>query len=191
MTKIILYFLAIFELTKTQAKSPKNYFGPVDGITSGDCFSQLECYKTLTPAEYLRQNGFVLLEKKYYYFSSDDKSYADAQKYCQGQGAQLALPLNAEENKYLVNFIKANYPNTKAWFLGANDIVKEGQWVSSANNLPLTYTAWPTNRPDNYKGTQHCLVYWQPNAFLWDDIECYVSLRYICEVNPVHFKLCF
>ncbi|GAB6022599.1 Fc fragment of IgE, low affinity II, receptor for (CD23) [Chamberlinius hualienensis] len=157
----------------------------------GNCYSKCNCVKQLTPVEYLRQNGFILLGNNYYYFSVDNKVYGDALRDCHLKGTELALPVNEAENNLLIKFIRDNYPDTtSAWYLGANDIETEGKWVSSADNKPLTYTAWPPQRPDNVKGIQHCLIYWKPSNYLWDDIECTAVGRYICQATPATVTIC-
>ena len=109
---------------------------------------------------------------------------------CEGLGAQLVKIESAEEN----DFIKSTYLNISGvtFWIGLSDQVQEGQWIWSDNSSLGDYVDWLQD-PNNLGGIQHCVhivkgpfsigeYYFRDYHFGWNDLECNITLGYICEV---------
>ena len=79
---------------------------------------------------------------------------------------------------------------TQNIWLGANDLVSEGNFVWDHDNQALTYTDWLNNQPNNGFPTapeQNCVAYIHvaSNAIArqWHDWQCDHSFRFMCESN--------
>ncbi|GAB6029533.1 chromatin-modulating protein mrc1 [Chamberlinius hualienensis] len=135
-------------------------------------------------ADQLLGDSFVKLGNKYYYFSPDAKSWHNALLACQSKGAQLAHPLNAEENNNLKSYLRSHFLKTSWWWLDGNDAAQEGKWMWSYNNSPITFTDWYKTEPDNNVEASNCLIYWEVDGWKWGDADCPAARRYICQTQP-------
>ena len=48
---------------------------------------------------------------------------------------------------------------------------------------PLSYTNWAPNQPDNHHHIEHCLELSKEYKYEWNDYDCAVRKRFICEIN--------
>lgn len=114
---------------------------------------------------------------------------------CRGFGAQLVKIESAEENDFLrrtfLKALKATY------WIGLSDQVEEGKWIWTDGSSLGKYTNWGNTNPNNQGGKQHCGHIVKGTNFKlhgytfknynggWNDLECDVQLKYICEqVSP-------
>ena len=111
-----------------------------------------------------------------FFYSSDTKSWNDAEESCQEEGGHLAsVNTNAIEG-YVVDELKRRGIDF-AWF-GGNDIKEEGVWKWT-DHTPWEFTFWGQGQPDNYHGQQHCLI-WGWNGGKWDDESCSQKKPFVC-----------
>lgn len=116
-----------------------------------------------------------------YIFCNGQKSWGDAQAYCQSFNLNLATLDDAAEQDWVYH--RANLVSTKKWWIGLNDRASEGSfgWTSGA---ALGYTNWHASEPNNAGSNEDC---GQLNRFYpetgWNDEPCAMHLRYICESN--------
>ena len=67
-----------------------------------------------------------------------------------------------------------------AW-LGANDIQSEGNFVWESSGVPMTYSNWGINEPNNAGGDEGCIHFYGNG--LWNDNNCQkLLLPTMCEV---------
>ncbi|XP_019550780.3 lectin subunit alpha-like [Aedes albopictus] len=70
-------------------------------------------------------------------------------------------------------------------WIGANDMALEGKFIWHATGLPLGYTNWKKNEPNNLHTKEHCVHMWYlPSSDLywdWNDLDCENSFYFVCE----------
>ena len=72
--------------------------------------------------------------------------------------------------------------NNGAW-VGLNDIHEEGVFVWT-DGSPNTYARYFGNDPDNYGGSEHCVVVVKGEvAGEFRDVQCSLGKPFICEKN--------
>ena len=79
--------------------------------------------------------------------------------------------------------------NTNAVFQGQRkshlEDISEWHWITDRNissKKSIDYFNWNDGQPDNYCGMEHCAGVSLDNG-MWEDIDCRVHLRCICELN--------
>ena len=97
----------------------------------------------------------VFFQGKYYKTFDSVVSWTQAQEKCVEMGGQLATVSNAAENSQIIQM--AMMGKRDAYWLGATDKVKEGQWVW-VDGRPMTYTNWGRYQPNNKQLAEHYLV---------------------------------
>uniref|UniRef100_A0A3B3BI40 C-type lectin domain-containing protein n=1 Tax=Oryzias melastigma TaxID=30732 RepID=A0A3B3BI40_ORYME len=84
------------------------------------------------------QPGWRQNDGKCYFFSTDTKSWFDANNYCM------------EQNSHLTQI------GTEIYWMGLNDEIVEGVWEWSDGSPFIEYLLWGQGQPDNWQGNEHC-----------------------------------
>ncbi|KAI8477660.1 hypothetical protein Bbelb_446080 [Branchiostoma belcheri] len=129
-------------------------------------------------------NGHLSLPngKRYGAPSDEQVDYATAQARCAAEGGTVALPLDSNEQAYLVFFKNCLNQNAQFW-LGLSRPV--GTWVDSQGSALGGFSAWAPGEPDERTKLCSRLVFGaQSNSERrnkWADAPCGESFRYICK----------
>ena len=108
---------------------------------------------------------------------NDALSWGDANAACLAAGLQLASVHSAAQNALLLTAAAGN----NVW-IGGTDAASEDAWVWSPFNTPLSYTNWAAGQPDNGGGGgEHCLEFGWGSPGEWNDGDCAVELKYVCQ----------
>lgn len=73
------------------------------------------------------------------------------------------------------------------YWLGGRDDVIEGFWQWSSTGENFTVSDWAPGEPDDAANSQDCLLIWKAANYQWDDQQCTINYRYICESEYVYF----
>ncbi|XP_052084618.1 perlucin-like protein [Mytilus californianus] len=122
--------------------------------------------------------GWEQLNKHCYYFSNDERTWFEAERYCRAQNAFLAYIKDVTENNWIhSNLINMN--GTDLLWIGATDC-DTGIWIWSYDYVPLTYSNWNTGEPNNHRGQGEncCHIY---DTGKWNDIMCSRKLKFVCK----------
>ena len=118
-----------------------------------------------------------------YLWSTEKKTWADAEHFCQGEGGHLAsVPSSAIED-YVKEGLQRH--NIDVAWLGGNDIEEEGTW-KWADCTPWDYTFWAPREPKNWGGHEDCLQQHGdthtelPLAWKWNDKNCNDKFKFLC-----------
>ncbi|XP_047448240.1 galactose-specific lectin nattectin-like [Mugil cephalus] len=104
-------------------------------------------------------------------------TWADSEKYCETQGANLASVHNANEYHHIQFMIrKATHGFGRTW-LGGSDCQKEGIWLWT-DGTPFDYRE--CGKFDNRWWKQHCLQMNYGGNKCWDDVQCSSKLPSVC-----------
>ncbi|KAK3790631.1 hypothetical protein RRG08_043914 [Elysia crispata] len=111
------------------------------------------------------------------------KSWDDARKACQAQGADLLINYNKEKEKLI--YEERDTLVGDAFWIGLNDRNREGDFTWLDERQKIINVHWHPDEPDNYQNRQHCvIVNKKPNkeAFLFDRV-CSNANFFICEFS--------
>ena len=114
-----------------------------------------------------------------YYWSTDTKTWDDAEEFCKEEGAHLASVISKDINYY----IAAGLKKQKDHFLwiGGSDKESEGNWKWSDGSA-WDFTNWGkisgVQQPNNLDG-HDCLEYLRQNR-RWNDAGCNIPRSFLC-----------
>lgn len=81
------------------------------------------------------------------------------------------------------------YNKSDAFWMSATDLGVENSfyWDSNGKFLSL-HTDWAENQPDNFNDDEHCVSMGinTSETYLWSDIDCKATSRYLCEEKVSH-----
>ncbi|XP_023804655.1 ladderlectin-like [Oryzias latipes] len=123
----------------------------------------------------------VMRGRRFRYFSSP-KTWAEAEKFCQSIGANLASVRNRLENSILLSLIKQKQGCYTPTWIGGSDAQTNGVWFWS-DGSKYQYTNWCPKEPNNGRGQQHCLQMSYTKKRCWDDLECRERRPFICAMS--------
>uniref|UniRef100_A0A3B4WXX6 Macrophage mannose receptor 1-like n=1 Tax=Seriola lalandi dorsalis TaxID=1841481 RepID=A0A3B4WXX6_SERLL len=119
------------------------------------------------------QQGWREYEDKCYFFSTDTKSWIEANAFCLGQNSNLMSIQDIHERDFLLWG-----PTGISLWMGGHDSVTEGGWEWT-DGSPFRYIRWSAGNPDNYQGEDCLSIY--INGGYWNDDNCEYKRGYICE----------
>ncbi|XP_053528625.1 C-type lectin domain family 10 member A-like isoform X2 [Artibeus jamaicensis] len=128
--------------------------------------------KTCCPINWLEHEGSC------YWFSSTDKPWSEAEKYCQLENAHLVVVSSLEEQK----FLEQQTFSVDTW-IGLTD--KDGSWTwVDGTDYEKGFQFWNALQPDNWHG--HKLGGGEDCAHLmdsgqWNDNVCMRLFHWVCE----------
>ena len=122
---------------------------------------------------------------------SREKNWHDAFAHCESIGMRLLTTSTKNEVELLTKYLNSRVWDTRPdlffWYLwmGANDIDQEGVWVwKTLEGRNFTYVSWGGGEPNGGRD-ENCLDLRMTDAVdsWWNDSNCNVRRRYICEVE--------
>ena len=114
---------------------------------------------------------------KEYHFNSEELTYATAKKNCEDIGGKLAEPREQATNDFFTDVANQNGIQDSFWF-GINDISDEGVFVYESNNVPVSWTNWASNEPNNGPEQGDCV---RLKNGKWCDLNCDSTRPSVCE----------
>jgi len=115
-------------------------------------------------------------------YTSETKTWAEADFSCKKRGAELASFHSPEEVKQLVDKISPNYHNL---YIGLRSNGYEG-WTWS-DSSPYQYSNWANGEPNGQDGEECVEMY--PWDGSWNDVPCYETRGFVCK-RPKEYSVC-
>lgn len=115
---------------------------------------------------------------KCYRLIATGRSWKNSRKFCQEAGGNLATIRNEDENAFVTKIVKAT---PRHYWIGLNDIEKEGRWRWLDDPTQVTFTNWRKGEPNNY-GNEDCVFI--TRMYDWQDLYCWPKFPSICERQP-------
>ncbi|KAF7274061.1 hypothetical protein GWI33_013254 [Rhynchophorus ferrugineus] len=120
-----------------------------------------------------------------YVFSNQKVTFHEAYLRCRQYGLDPAEILSEEDQKEVEEALQLhNEIDTLGgfWIFATNLADKTNYyWLNS--NVPLFYSAFAPNEPNNVANKENCLEIYQRSAglYLWNDFPCDIKLRFLCQ----------
>ena len=112
-------------------------------------------------------------------------SWNDAESNCKKEGGSLASVQSSKENEFLLE-LASQYKNRIPYWIGANDLVNEGQFVWS-DGVPLSYSNWKKGHPYKEQRKRNCVSFWRVDGHEWDgvwtDNPCQTKTESFCKIS--------
>lgn len=180
------------KLTTPRATEPGSC--PDDFVAVGsECYKIVENNCSSSEAAgmevYTCPRGFVLFDKKCYFFEEKTTNWLGAVHRCLQLSSSLVKITSEEENK----FVQANVKSWPSTWIGLSDIDEDGtfEWTDGskleASRLwPSGAEKWHKGMPDyNVGGTEHCIHMNHPHldpkqAGTWNDKACRDLMSVAC-----------
>uniref|UniRef100_A0A4W6C423 C-type lectin domain-containing protein n=1 Tax=Lates calcarifer TaxID=8187 RepID=A0A4W6C423_LATCA len=120
------------------------------------------------------QQGWREYENKCYFFSTDTKSWMEANAFCLEQNSNLMSIQDIHERQYVTGTLDPSWIDL---WIGLSTLVRGGwEWTDGS---PFRYIHWNAGNPDNYYG-EDCLSILINNGY-WNDDNCENKRGYICK----------
>ncbi|XP_033951501.2 uncharacterized protein [Pseudochaenichthys georgianus] len=129
------------------------------------------------------QQGWRENEDRCYFFSTDVRTWMEANAFCIAQNSNLMSVQDIHERLWVRTQI-----GTETFWFGLNDQVSENvfEWSDGSTFIPyLSY--WMNGQPDNWgdEPGEDCVQVVGESQGRWSDKNCNVKRKYICKhVNP-------
>ncbi|KAH8362881.1 hypothetical protein KR084_002258 [Drosophila pseudotakahashii] len=117
---------------------------------------------------------FEKLGSRFFYFEHNtQQNWTTAANSCRQMGGYLAAIQNEQE----LNAITGMLHSYKSYWLGINDIEKEGEYVSVASGKRAPFLKWSPYHPNHLDNNQDCVMY---NREMFDN-WCKEEYYFICQ----------
>ncbi|KAM7392700.1 hypothetical protein PAMA_007697 [Pampus argenteus] len=127
--------------------------------------------------------GWREYEDKCYFFSSDTKTWGEANAFCTEQNSNLMSIRDIHERLWVRTQI-----STEIYWIGLTDEVEEGVWEWSDGTPFYEYLSyWKQGQPDNWGDDpgEDCGQVVGASNGQWNDEKCNARRKYICKyLNP-------
>ncbi|XP_038667664.1 lectin-like [Scyliorhinus canicula] len=116
-----------------------------------------------------------------YKFVSDEKTWADAELYCQTlhPGSHLASVHFENQNAFIGKLISSEKGKRLRAWIGLHDLFKEDTFLWT-DGSSTDFTGWSQNEPNNDLHIEDCVNTERKNQVLWNDLPCSETLPFIC-----------
>ena len=103
--------------------------------------------------------------------------------FCLKEGGHLAFIRSEEDGEELYEDLVKKYPEGSRFWLGASDVLSEGNWINLADGEVLEYINWMPGRPDKINGKKYdCMEgVLQNGQILSNDVKCSEERIFVCE----------
>ncbi|XP_053505078.1 macrophage mannose receptor 1-like [Ictalurus furcatus] len=116
-----------------------------------------------------------------YYFINENKTWAEAQRYCRENYDDLAIINNTEEEQALTNIINI-WNNNRTW-IGLYDDLNSWKWSLDDDSFyqegERSFRNWYIQKTRNWNGDS-LYVYLLGYSGVWYEVSCSLKLPFIC-----------
>ncbi|XP_013855076.1 ladderlectin [Austrofundulus limnaeus] len=119
--------------------------------------------------------GWALIGGRCFRYVPDALTWAEAEKNCLFNGANLASVHSPEEYR---DILAVTHRSGRTW-IGGSDSAQNQVWLWS-DGKPMSYTNWCPHEPNNVHGNEHCLEMNHAGRKCWKGLNCLVRLPSVC-----------
>ncbi|XP_060948562.1 lactose-binding lectin l-2-like [Limanda limanda] len=114
-----------------------------------------------------------------YKYVATQMTWANAERNCVSQGANLVSIHSLDEENFVKTLIKKFDPARGWTWNGLSDVHKEGSWMWS-DGCPARFVFWSTGEPNNSAGHEDCVENNIHGDKKWNDRTCSDRLPSVC-----------
>lgn len=153
-------------------------------VSQSDTIVQQVYLEKMVPVRGHCREGWASYENSCYLLSTTTETWSRAESQCQVHKGHLLVLNNKEELDYISKIVELRF----SYWIGLVERHEEGHWTwVDGTNFNSTPTFWDRGQPDNWDyiengedcGQLHASM--KRKRKLWNDADCSVSYRYICE----------
>uniref|UniRef100_A0A3Q3IQZ1 C-type lectin domain-containing protein n=1 Tax=Monopterus albus TaxID=43700 RepID=A0A3Q3IQZ1_MONAL len=148
-------------------------------------FSGLFCHILAVSSAHCQcQPGWREYQNKCYFFSTDVKSWLEANELCLEQHSNLMSIQDIQERVRCPNAQTATTLDKEIFWIGLNDRVVEGVWEwTDGSPFIETLSYWMPGQPDNWGSDpgEDCGQVVGYSSGHWNDETCSAKRKYICK----------
>ena len=111
---------------------------------------------------------------------SNTLDWNSAKSACEALGSNLAVLHSKAKLREFSQLLK-NAGASKLWIGLYRDPQKERRWLW-VDRSTVEFTSWDTGEPNNARSVEDCVEF-RMTSKKWNDMPCYESLPYICEIS--------
>ncbi|XP_021340194.1 perlucin-like protein [Mizuhopecten yessoensis] len=129
-------------------------------------------------------NGWETFDGSCYFVFSLREDWITASHTCSLHHGYLAQAEDDYEDNFLKQIITKYHEGKRGdthFWLGGDDMSKEGEWRWTANGQPFSYTNWYPGEPNNYHDQDCLLAHIRGTHFYWEDWNCTSNFNFVCE----------
>ncbi|KAK9526468.1 hypothetical protein VZT92_015165 [Zoarces viviparus] len=108
-------------------------------------------------------------------------AWVDAEKYCVGNGANLASIHTPEDYQFIQEVVRGDTGRFSEAWIGGNDAVKDYVWLWSDGSV-FNFHDWDVHEPDNNYNREKCVVM---NITSSGGASCELSRPFVCGTRPL------
>ncbi|KAI3372334.1 hypothetical protein L3Q82_022826 [Scortum barcoo] len=140
----------------------------------------------LVPIRGMCRDGWVSFQGSCYLLSTTTVTWSTAEKQCQTHGGHLVVLNSAEELDYISRVTEVS----ELYWIGLVERQHEGHWCwVDGTDFNSTPTFWDEGQPDNWDYRENGEDCGQIHGYekrrrkMWNDADCNLLNRYICETR--------
>ncbi|KAH8352760.1 hypothetical protein KR084_006211 [Drosophila pseudotakahashii] len=130
----------------------------------------------------IKMGNFEKIGTRYFYIEKSlMQNWHSAQNTCREKGGYLASIKNKEE----LEKIDSKLGKNAFYWLGINDLAKEGEFVADSTGKIAKYLPWRNAQPDDYENNEDC-VHISSNESQrksLNDLPCTEKHFFICQLD--------
>ncbi|KAB5523182.1 hypothetical protein PHYPO_G00149610 [Pangasianodon hypophthalmus] len=132
--------------------------------------------------------GWTGFGRKCYKYITEAKPWAEAEKYCQIFGGNLASVHSNQTHFILKGMGKISNSYKRTW-IGAQDATQESVWLWSDGSV-FDFSLWHSGEPNNSGGVERCVEMNYDGEVLWNDARCDTNLYFVCQKSANIPNIC-
>ncbi|XP_015231949.1 PREDICTED: ladderlectin-like [Cyprinodon variegatus] len=129
-------------------------------------------------------NFWYDFENSCYKYVATLMTWADAEKHCVSQGANLVSIHSMEEENFVKDLIKNFDPAEGFNWIGLSDAQQDGTYFWS-DGSPFDFSFWYPGEPNNAGGAEPCVNTNSGTDKKWNGIVCTNKFASVCKVDQV------
>ncbi|CAI5784932.1 Hypothetical predicted protein [Podarcis lilfordi] len=124
-------------------------------------------------------DGWIIYQRTFYFFSHDHDSWANSKKKCENEGAKL-LSMETFQEQYFINR-QVQKRQKFYWFGVFKDKANKWRWLSG---IEAKVTYWRTGEPRNPHQNHCAAIGLDCGLNCWMALKCEERIGYICKKVP-------
>uniref|UniRef100_A0A3Q2DCD4 Collectin-11 n=1 Tax=Cyprinodon variegatus TaxID=28743 RepID=A0A3Q2DCD4_CYPVA len=171
------HVLALSSGVPCECTPMRKMIGEMD-IVVAQLSSELNFIKNALPSP-AAVAGIKETDSKVYLLVKEEKSYADAEAYCQARGGHLAMPKDDGANALIAGYITE--AGLSRVYIGIHDLDREGVFTYVDGSPMTTFSKWRKGEPNDAFDDEDCSEMVASGE--WTDVACHPTMFFICEFD--------